>query len=157
VRIDPKRDLLAAVDAARPRPAHPNAPGAERDLAVLMTVTHRSPVGVVPALRAHDIADLFFHQLTQHAEPDSDAQRQQPVLRRPDELAERLLHARRQHLLHPALPADLLVGGVVYGPHAVLLSSRTWLAPVTLATRADEAGGPPPQLLRATGQPPLIV
>ena len=27
-------------------------------------------------------------------------------------------------------------------------------SPVTLATRADEAGGPPPQVLRATGQPP---
>jgi hypothetical protein len=34
------------------------------------------------------------------------------------------------------------------------LSSRTWLAPVTLATRADEAGGPPFKVLRDLGQPP---
>src|SRR6266496_4347158 len=36
-----------------------------------------------------------------------------------------------------------------------LLSSRTWLAPVTLATRADEAGGPPIKVLRGPGQPPI--
>src|SRR6266498_6064773 len=35
-----------------------------------------------------------------------------------------------------------------------LLSSRTWLAPVTLATRADEAGEPPLKVLRDLGQPP---
>src|SRR6266542_2956280 len=34
-----------------------------------------------------------------------------------------------------------------------LLSSRTWLAPVTLATRADEAGEPPLKVLRDLGQP----
>src|SRR6266508_57023 len=36
-----------------------------------------------------------------------------------------------------------------------LLSSRTWLAPVTLATRADEAGEPPLKVLRDLGQPPV--
>src|SRR5438309_768000 len=34
-----------------------------------------------------------------------------------------------------------------------LLSSQTWLAPVTLATRTDGAGEPPPKLLRDSGQP----
>src|SRR6266511_5357116 len=34
-----------------------------------------------------------------------------------------------------------------------LLSSLTWLAPVTLATRADVAGEPPLKVLRDLGQP----
>ena len=48
-----------------------------------MTVANRGPVRVVLALRAHDIVDLLSHQLLQHAEPDTDAQREQPLLRCP--------------------------------------------------------------------------
>src|SRR3954447_26600163 len=42
----------------------------------------------------------------------------------------------------------------VPSPWRFLLSSRTCLAPVTLAARADEAGGPPFKVLRDLGQPP---
>ena len=72
-----------------------HAPAAERDLAALVAVTHRGPVGIVPALRADDLVDLGLHQLVQHAEPDADAQRQQSLLRGAGELAERLLHRAR--------------------------------------------------------------
>src|SRR6266568_7149159 len=42
----------------------------------------------------------------------------------------------------------------VPSPRRFLLSSRTWFAPRTLPTRADEAGGPPFKVLRDLGQPP---
>jgi hypothetical protein len=51
----------------------------------------------VLALRAHNVVDLFLHQLGQDAEPDADAQRQQPLLRCPNQLAQRLLDALREH------------------------------------------------------------
>ena len=46
----------------------------------------------VLALRADDFVDLLFQQLGQHTEPDADAQRQQSLLRRPDQLPQRLPH-----------------------------------------------------------------
>src|SRR4051794_39073227 len=61
----------------------------------------------------------------QHTEPDADAQRQQALLRRSGQLTECLLHARGKPL--DAVLAPQLVGLLNYGPHAVLLSSRTWL------------------------------
>ena len=62
-----------------------------------MAVTDRGPVRVVLALRADDIVDLLFHQLAQHAEPDADAEREQSLLRCPDQLPQRFLHALREH------------------------------------------------------------
>ena len=62
-----------------------------------MAVTDSAPVGVPLPLRTHDIVDLLFHQLGQHPEPDADAQRQKPFLRCPDQLAQRFLHALREH------------------------------------------------------------
>ena len=87
----------------------------------------RGPVRVVPALRAHDIVDLLLHQLVQHTEPDADAQREQPLLRCPDQLAQRLLHALREHgLLHgrlsdryvalTAVPPSIFAGSPRHAP-----------------------------------------
>ena len=60
-----------------------------------MTVADSDAIGVVLALRAHDVAHLLLHQLAQHAEPDADAQREQALLGRSHELPERLLNSRR--------------------------------------------------------------
>jgi hypothetical protein len=84
---------------------HPNRTAAERHLARLVPVPHGGALRVVLAPRADDIDHLFLHQLGQHPEPDADAQRQQPLLRRADQLPERLLHAGRQRQL---LVSDLL-------------------------------------------------
>jgi len=65
-------------------------------------VTNRGALRVVLALRADDVDDFLFQQLGQHAEPDADAQGEQPFLGRADQLPERLLHALRQHDLFVA-------------------------------------------------------
>src|SRR3954451_991693 len=76
------------------------------------------------AFGADDLLELGLHQLMQHTEPDADAQRQQALLRRSGQLTECLLHARGKPL--DAVLARQPVGLLNYGPHAVLLSSRTW-------------------------------
>src|SRR5215213_7460631 len=60
----------------------------------------------------------------QNAEPDAHAERKQALLRGAGQVAQPIPNALRQPL-DAALP-DLTVGVVIYGPHAVLLSSRTW-------------------------------
>jgi len=120
MRIGRKPHLARPVGGPDARALDRHAPAAERDLAVLPAMAHRGPVGVVLALRADDLLDLVGHQLAEHAEPDR--QGQQRLFRRAAQLAQRLLHPPRQHL--KALPADLPVGLVLYGPHAVLLSSQ---------------------------------
>ena len=138
VRIRRQPHLVLAIDGPRPRPADANTAPAQGDLAVLVAVAHRGPVGIALALRAHDLVDLRFHHLAQHAQTDADAQRQQPILRSVDEFAERLLHARRQRQL---LAGDLLL---LYGPHGGPFVSVDLFAPATVAQRPDEAMGPPP-------------
>ena len=64
-----------------------------------MAVTLGDPVGVVLALRSDDLVDLELHQLVHDAEADTDAERQQALPRRADELAERFLNLRRQRTL----------------------------------------------------------
>jgi len=59
----------------------------------------RRAVRVLLALHADDVSHLLFHQLGHHPEPDTHAEREQPLLRSARKLAERLLHSRRQ-LLH---------------------------------------------------------
>src|SRR3954470_20070080 len=54
---------------------------------------------MVLALRADDLGHLKLHQLVHDAEPNTDAEREQPLPRCPDELAERLLDPRRQRTL----------------------------------------------------------
>jgi hypothetical protein len=96
--------LGAAVGAPDPRPLDRDAPTAERHLADLVAVTHRDPISDVLALRADDVDHFLFQQLGQHAQPNTDAQGEQPLLRRPDQLPQRLLNARRQHdLIHARL------------------------------------------------------
>ena len=97
VRIGGQRHLAGAVSGPGPRTLNRDAPPAERDLARLMAMAHRGAVRVARVLRAHDIVDLLLEQLGQHAEPGRDAQRQQPLLRCPNQLAQRLLHPGGQH------------------------------------------------------------
>ena len=68
--------LAAPVRGPDPRALHTNPPATERDRPVLVAVTDRRAVGIVMALRANDIVDLRLHQLVQHPEPDTDAQRE---------------------------------------------------------------------------------
>jgi hypothetical protein len=62
-----------------------------------VAVTDRAAIGVALTLGPDNIINFFFHQLAQHAEPDADAERQQPLLRRSHQLAQRLLDAGGQH------------------------------------------------------------
>src|SRR5439155_18219516 len=78
-------------------PLHRHAPAAQRHLARLVPVPYGRALRVVLALRADDLDDFLFQQLGQDAEADADTQRQQPLLRRADQLPERLLHTLRQH------------------------------------------------------------
>jgi hypothetical protein len=82
----------------------------------LVAVPDRSPLRHVLALRADDRVDLRLQQLVQHADPDTDAQRQQPFLRRAGQLAERLQHRLSQPLEAPVVGRDRRSR---YGPHAV--------------------------------------
>ena len=76
-------NLGLAVSGPDPRPANLDATAAERHLAVLVTVTHGGPLGVVLALRADHVVDLLFHQLGQYPEPNADAQRSSPSFAAP--------------------------------------------------------------------------
>ena len=114
-----------------------------------MTVPDRGPLGVVLALRAYDVVDLLFHQLGQHAEPDTDAQREQPLLRCPDQLPQRFLHALWEHgLLHCRL-RDRYVA--THGGSSLDLCGITANAPIG----SGRGGGNRRHLkvLRAPGQP----
>ncbi len=89
--------LGLAVRGPNPWPLYLDATAAERHLAILVTMPHGGPLLVVLALRAHDVVDLLLHQLGQHTEPDTDAQREQSLPRCPNQLAQRFLHALREH------------------------------------------------------------
>jgi hypothetical protein len=147
VRVRLQRQLGATIGAAHTRPLHRDAAAAERHLARLVPVPDGDALGIVLALDADDLDDFLFHQLGEHAQPDADAQGQQPLLGRADQLAERLLHPRRQREL---AAADL---SPRYGFHGGSSCLDDDFALATVAARPDEAGGPPPQVLRATGQP----
>jgi hypothetical protein len=112
VRVRLERDLTRPVRGPDPRAIDGHATTTERHLTLLAAVTHRRALRIMAALRPHDLLDLFGHQLPQHAEPNPDTQRQQALLGRPDQLAERLLHPWRQRHLAE------LVGPVLYGPHS---------------------------------------
>src|SRR5581483_6048527 len=105
VLVRPQPYLRAAVGAARPWPLDRDAATAECHLAALMAVPYSSALPVVLPFRPDDLVDFFLHQLGEHAEPDTDAQREQPFLGRADQLAERFLHPRRTpQLLSSDLP-----------------------------------------------------
>jgi hypothetical protein len=99
MRVGPKRHLGLAVRGPCPRALNRDPAAAERHLPSVVAMTNRGPVGVVLALRAHDLVDLLLHQLGQHPEPDTHAEREQPVLGSADKLAQRLLDTWRQ-LVH---------------------------------------------------------
>jgi hypothetical protein len=133
-----KRQLALVVGRAHPGAADRHAPAAERDLPVLVAVTHRGPVGVVLALRTDDLVDLGLHDLVQHPHPDADAQRQQPLLRRTGQLAQRLLHPRGQ------AAHRLLVGGDLagrYGPHRGGSSCPRWTCSHSPRSHGTGRGG----------------
>jgi len=146
VLIRADRDLLDAIPGAHPRARHGNAPAPERDLPVIAPVPIRDPIRIMPALRATHLFDLLGHQLLQHPEPDTNAQREQPLLRCPNKLPKCLLNPRRKQPLDGVLRVDDLRSR--YGLHAVLLSSRRSVTPAkldlkspyTLPTAADEGG-----------------
>jgi hypothetical protein len=54
---------------------------------------------IVLAFRADNLDDFLLHQLGQHAQPDTDAQRQKPLPRYTNKLPQRLLHTLRQNNL----------------------------------------------------------
>jgi hypothetical protein len=87
--------LGAAVDAAHPRSFDRDAAAAERHLARLVAVAHRDPISDVLPFRADHLAHFLFEQFGEHAQADTDAQGEQPLLRRTDQLAEHFLHTRR--------------------------------------------------------------
>jgi hypothetical protein len=78
----------------------------------------RRAIGIVPALQPDHLDDFFLEPLGQDAEADADAQGEQPLLRGAHELAERLLHPRRERKL---LASDLVER---YGPHGGSSSCR---------------------------------
>jgi hypothetical protein len=114
--------LRAAVGTPHPRPLDRDPAATERHLARLVAVTHRCPLRNVLALRAHNLDDLFLEQLGQHPEPNADAQGEQPLLRRPHQLAKRLLHPRRQRQL---LVSDLLQRYGLHGGSSCLTTTST--------------------------------
>jgi hypothetical protein len=137
VLIRRKRHLGRAVRSPDPWPADLDAATAERDLAIVMLMPDSGPVRVPLPLRADDLIDFLLEHLAQDSEPDADAQREQALLRCPDQLAEHFLHALWKHgliwvacatrtlLLKAVPPLDL--GG----------------SPITLPPGADGPEGPP--------------
>jgi hypothetical protein len=136
VRIGRHLDLTAAIGRAHPRTLHGHPPAAERDAAVLVAVTHRDTLGIVAALGTDDVIDLLGHQLGQHSKPDTDAQRQQPFLRRAGKLPERELHPFGQRV---ELRVADLVGSFVYGPHGGSPRLLDLFALATVPAGPDEA------------------
>jgi hypothetical protein len=96
VAVGDERHLLAAVGRPNPWVLDRDAATTERHLARLVAVADGAALRVVLAPPAHDIGDLLLHQLGHDAEPDTDRERQQPLLRGAGQLAERLLHPLRQ-------------------------------------------------------------
>jgi hypothetical protein len=148
VRVRLQPHLLAPVGAADARTLERDPSAAERHLARFVPMPDSGALRVVLALGTDDLDDFLFHQLGEHAQPDTDTQGEQSLPRRADQLPERVLHPRRQREL---TAADLLPR---YGLHGVPPVSIDDFALATVASRPDEAGGPPPQVLRAMGQPP---
>ena len=89
--------LGLAVGGPHPRTLDRDTAPAERHRTSLVAVAHRGPLRVPLPLRADDILDLLLHQLAQHAEPDTNAQREQSLLRSPNQLPQRLLDTHRQN------------------------------------------------------------
>ena len=120
-------------------PRHGGHPRRHRPIPV--AVTARSSIGVVLALWPYDLIHLEAHQLMHDAEPDADAQCQQSLPRCPHELPEGLLNLRWQRTLR-YLRGSWRPRRRIPSSWRFLLSYRTWLAPRTLPTGADEQEEP---------------
>ena len=91
--------LALGVGRAHSRATDPHATAAQGHRPVLVAMAHRCAVGVALALGADDLVDLELHQLVNDAEPNTHAEREQPLPRHPDELTERLLDSRWERTL----------------------------------------------------------
>src|SRR4051794_26426942 len=105
-------------------------------------MTDRPAARVMLALRAHHLIDLGLHQLVQHPEPDTDAAPAKPSLAAP-------ASSPSASNTDGATPSMLSRLAATDAADTVLMAvgspcPRTWFAPVTLPTGADEARGPPP-------------
>ena len=99
VPIGRDRQLVLVVGRPSPWAADRNAPATQRHRPVLVAMPAGCPTPIVLALRADDLGHLGLHQLVHDPQPDTDAQREQTLSRRPDELAERFLNLRRERQL----------------------------------------------------------
>jgi hypothetical protein len=120
VTIGPKRHLGLAVGAARPWTLDHNAAAAERHLPSLVSVPDGAALRIVLALRAHDLVELLLHQLGHDAEPDTHAQREQPLLRGAGQLAERDLDPLRQRVRAGRRGHDLINKYLLHGGSSCL-------------------------------------
>src|SRR5271155_1406996 len=98
IRIGRQRHLVLPVGAPSPWTLHSDPPAAQGHLSVFVAMTDSGALFDRCMLCADDLIELGLHHLAEHTQPDADAQRQQPVLRGPSELPERLLHPQRQTL-----------------------------------------------------------
>jgi hypothetical protein len=89
------RQLLLVIGGAHPGPADLHPPTTECHRPALVPVPLRRPIRVVLALRTDDLVDLALHQLMNDGQTETDRQREQPLPRCPDQLAQRLLDLRR--------------------------------------------------------------
>ena len=135
VLIGLDRQLALVIRRADPRAADLHPPAAQRHRPALMTVALGRPIRVVPALRADDLLDLGLHQLVHHAEPDADAQRQQPLPRGPDQLTQRLLNLRRQRPFTPS------AGVTTCGPDTFFMAVPPVLSDFFVAPNAPNRSG----------------
>src|SRR5215216_3790934 len=134
------QDRLGALD----RPEHLTFTTGRPD----QSEQHADRGGLAGTVRADDLVDLGGHQLVQDTEPDADRQRHQALLRCAGQLAESPLDAVGQLASPVLLSHGDLLGR--YVPHGGSSCPRCWTStPRTLSARADEAGGPPSQVLRA--------
>src|SRR6266566_7132125 len=128
-------------------------PGSSLTSPANVPVPLRRSLAIVAALRPHDPLDLVLHALVQYRQPGTDREREQPLLRRLGDLDHRELHllGQRQALLLGLGRSDLDQMYLLHGGSSCLDGHQT---PVTVTTRPDKAGGPPPQLLHRAGQAP---
>src|ERR1700733_6971484 len=148
VRVGRERHLVLIVRSPGPWALHDDAPATQCDLAVLVPMTHRGALRELRVLGAHDLIKLGLHHLTEHPQPNTDTQREQPILRRTSQLAQRLLHPCRQHALWACVL--LLLYGLHGGSSRLDGLVRTRHGPSRTGRGERTATY---KLLHATGQP----
>jgi len=102
-------------------------------------VTDGGALGVVLALRADDLVDLLFHQLGERTEPGINARGEPPLLRRADQIPS----ASCTRGGNPSSLVPTCSSATVSMADPPVSIDDFALA--TVATRPDEAEGPPPK------------